>query len=166
MSEPFQELPHSGRDPRGRFTSGNRGALKHGRHSRAIANAELPEQSALRAVLAEREASITADLGGHDALSTLQIDLVHDYQTLTCIATYLESRVMREGPITAKGRTRAAVSVLLSVLDRKLRVAQQLGLARAARPIESLDRYLARVGGANNHDSAEVDAHAGAQEHA
>jgi hypothetical protein len=142
---PFDEPLPNGRDSRGRFTRGNRGALKSGQYSRAIATAELPEQSEVRAILAEREAAIVTDLGGREALSTMQVDLVRDYQTLHCIASYLESRIVREGPITAKGRTRAAVAVLLSIVDRKMRVAQLLGITRAARPVESLAEAIARV---------------------
>jgi hypothetical protein len=44
----------------------------------------------------------------------------------------------REGVLTPKGAMRAAVSLYLSVLDRLMKIYQQLGLERRAKPVETV----------------------------
>ena len=86
-------------------------------------------------------ASLLTDLGGEDTLSQLQIDLVDRYLELDVIATWLGGNLLAEGPLTAKGRSRAALSAYLTVLDRVQRVSSALALARRPRAV-SLNQYL------------------------
>jgi hypothetical protein len=130
--------------------------LKHGRYSTQVAHAERPEQSKIRAMLAEREAVIVADLGGPAALSTLQLDLIHEYQRLHAIADWLGENILNAGALTAKGTKRAAVDAYLSVLDRKMRMAAALGLRRVPKDAGlSLQDWLAHPvpGAADVHDN-------------
>ena len=48
---------------------------------------------------------------------------------------------MADGPLTAKGRTRTALSAYVTVVDRVQRVSAALGLARRQKAV-SLDQYL------------------------
>lgn len=134
---PSEQLPPTGRDPLGRFAPGpgNRWAMKTGARSRYVAAGLMPEQAEARAVLAARQAAIETDLGGHDELSALAHDMVTDYLRLRLIADWLAENLMREGPLTGKGRQRAALTAFLQVVDRLHRVTSSLGLGRRARPV-------------------------------
>lgn len=112
-----------------------------GGRSRQVQGAQLPEQADRRRHLAEKRAAIVADLGGEAALSSLQRDLVDRYVELDTVASWLGGNLVTEGPLTAKGRTRAALSAYVTVVDRVLRVSSALGLARRPRAV-SLNQYL------------------------
>ena len=140
-SPPSGEPPASGRNRDGTFAVANTFSLTHGGRSAQIRAAQLPEQAGLRAELAAKRASLLTDLGGEDTLSQLQIDLVARYLELDVVATWLGGNLLAEGPLTAKGRSRAALSAYLTVLDRVQRVSSALGLARRPRAV-SLNQYL------------------------
>ena len=119
----------------------NTASLTHGGRSRQVQGAHLPEQSEQRRQLTDKRAAILADLGGVDALSQLQRDLVDRYLELDTIASWLGGHLLAEGALTAKGRARAALSAYVTVVDRVHRVSTALGLARRQKSV-SLDQYL------------------------
>ncbi len=132
----------SGRNPDGTFARGNTASVTHGGRSRQVQAAQCPEQRERRQHLAEKRTAIVADLGGEATLSRLQLDLVDRYLELDTVAAWLGGTLVAEGPLTAKGRSRAALSAYLTVVDRLQRVSTALGLARRQKSV-SLDHYLA-----------------------
>jgi hypothetical protein len=131
----------SDRRPNGRFLPGNRAALGHGGRSSEVVRAALPEQPTVQSTLAEKRKAILADLGGEAQCSQLQLDLIDRYLELDTVAAWLGGHLVAEGPLTAKGRTRAALAAYVSAVDRVHRVATSLGLARREKRV-SLDEYL------------------------
>ena len=85
--------------------------------------------------------AFSAPLGGEHTLSQLQIDLVDRHLELDVVATWLGGNLLAEERLTAKGRSRAALSAYLTVLDRVHRVSSALGLARRQKAV-SLNQYL------------------------
>ena len=140
---PFGETPSSGRNPDGTFASGNTAPLTHGGRSRRVRAAQLPQQAEIRELLADKRAAILADLGGDAKVSRLQRDLVERYLELDIVATWLGGNLVAEGPLTAKGRTRAALSAYESVADRLLRLATALGLDRHPKKVALADHLSA-----------------------
>lgn len=139
---PSDELPADGRDVRGRFTLGNTAALVHGGRSQRVAAGLLPEQAEARALMREREQAIVRDLGGD--LSQVKADMVTRYLETALIADFLADNIARHGALTGKGRTRAAVTAYLQVLDRQHRLALLLGLERRQKRAVSLADVLAQ----------------------
>ena len=135
------EPASSGRNPDGTFASGNTASLTHGARSRQVQGAQLPEQTDRSRHLAEKRAAIVTDLGGEASLSRLQLDLVDRYLELDAVAAWLGGNLVAVGPLSAKGRTRAALTAYVSVADRVLRIAAALGLDRQQRTV-SLTEYL------------------------
>ncbi len=140
-SPPFGETPTSGRHPNGTFASGNTASLTHGGRSQRVRGAALPEQADRRQHLADKRAAIVADLGGADALSSLQHDLIDRYLELDTVASWLGGNLVAEGPLTATGRTRAALSAYVTVVDRVHRVSSALGITRRQKAV-TLNQYL------------------------
>ena len=138
---PCGDTPTSGRNPDGTFAPGNIAALTHGGRSAQVRAAQLPEQAGLRSELAEKRTRLLTDLGGEDKLSELQIDLVDRYLELDVVAQWLGGNLLSQGPLTAKGKSRAALSSYLTVVDRVHRISTALGLARRQKAV-SLDQYL------------------------
>jgi hypothetical protein len=124
------------------FEPGNRAALRHGAYSERVQSASLPEQAGVRAVLAEKRLAVIADLGGPGELSAVKADMVDRWVETGAIVDYLARRLVEQGPLTAKGRTRAALMAYLSTLDRHHRLAVALGLERRSKPVADLDAYL------------------------
>ena len=145
----LEPRPRPGHEPgTGKFTAGNRGALKHGGYSRQVAGGMLPEQAELVALLAEKRTAIEADLGGAEALTELTRDLIARYVQLEMVASTLAANVVT-APLTAKGARRAALAAFLAVTDRQQRLAMTLGLERRSRPINPLDAVALAVAEAN-----------------
>ena len=140
-SPPVAERASCGRNPDGTFARLNVAALKHGVHSRPVRDAELPEHTAMRAQLADKRAAILEDLGGDSQVSQLQHDLIDRYLELDSVASRLGGNLLAAGPLTAKGRTRAALSAYVTVVDRVHRIATALGLGRRQKQA-SLNDYL------------------------
>jgi len=139
-SQSARKRPSSGR---GRFLPGNAAALRHGRYSKAVAAALLPEQQQQLDRLAEYEAAIFADLGGAADLSTFQRDLVAKFQQLGNLADYSAARV---ASMRAAVR-REATAVFFSAIDRQLKIIALLGVSRRSRPIPLTPReWLMRAG--------------------
>jgi hypothetical protein len=114
-------------------------------YSALLRRGELPSQSEAVAALAERQREIEADLGGTENLSRVHRDAVRDLLRMELIADYLFDRLLESGPLTGKGRTRAATTAYLQVLDRVVRLRQMVGLERREKhvdPIEGLHRAV------------------------
>lgn len=106
--------------------------------------AKLPEQAEVLAMQREKEAAIVADLGGEMNISTIKRDMVGDYLGLRNVALYLGSNIGKHGVLTTKGRTRAAVTTYLQVVDRLTRLALTLGLERRTKQVPSIQDFLAQ----------------------
>jgi hypothetical protein len=127
LPRPFGEQPASGRDAAGRFAPGNTASLTHGQRSERAGAELIPH---LAALLAEKEAAIVADLGGAEQLSAIRRELVARFIQSSAIADSLAVNIAAHGVLTAKGRTRAAVTLYLQVLDRQIKLATSIGLER------------------------------------
>ena len=57
------------------------------------------------------------------------------------------------GPMTVRGRTRAAMQGYLQAVDRVSRLASQIGLQRRARKVPTLDEYLHRRAAAKTQET-------------
>ena len=112
---------------------GNTLAMKHGGRR----SLERPE--ALAAIAGKRD-ELLQHLGG--APSLIQADLVTDYARVDVLIESVAANINVGGIFTAKGHARAAVSLLLSLLDRRLRLATTLGIERKAKPVASLTQVL------------------------
>lgn len=136
---PNGQLPSDGPTQRnaatGRFLPGNTARLTHGQRSARAANALLPEQEAIRALLKEREAELLSDLGGVDLCGQVKRDGQKSYQRCWVLEETLWADIERNGALTAKGRQRAAMDALLKVMDRRVRLGLMLGLERRTKRI-------------------------------
>lgn len=128
----------SGRLKNGTFAPGNSLALKHGRYSRAVSRALLPEQRAVLATLAERESAIITDLGGEAELSTFERDLVRRYEETAALLDFTAPRLFASRPVTR----REARDTFMMALDRQLKIVAQLGLRRRPKPVPSVHEWL------------------------
>lgn len=128
--------------PKGRFQRGCPGpALTHGLRSTLLQAGRLPDQAATARALVERQREIEADLGGAQGLSRVHRDAIRDLLRLQFVGDFLFNRLTQDGPLTGKGRTRAALTAYLLVVDRLVRLRQMVGLARQAKPV-TLGEYL------------------------
>ena len=89
------------------------------------AESSLESLEALGAI-AEKRAALRAHLGGQP--SVVQADLSADYCRLDVLIETAAANIARQGAMTARGRTRSAVALLLQLMDRRLRLAVQLGI--------------------------------------
>jgi hypothetical protein len=133
------------RDQRGRFRAGNAGALKHGLYSTRAQDGLLARQGGLREAIEARREELLSDLGGADAVGVLKHDAVSTYFKLSILHETLWQRVVEQGALTPKGRTRAAVTLLLQVNDRLVKLATQLGLERKPKAVLTLAELAADV---------------------
>ena len=62
---------------------------------------------------------------------------------LRLVSDYLAENLIRQGPLTSKGRQRAALTAYLSVVDRTQRIATSLGLTRREKSVPTIADYLA-----------------------
>lgn len=134
----------SGRRADGKFGPSNTFSLKHG------GRRSLDRPEALIAIAGKR-AELTAHLG--DAVSVVQQDIVTDYARTDVLIESVAANIEVGGIFTAKGRTRAAVTLLLSLMDRRLRLATTLGIEKKQREVNPLDAVRAAVAEANRQDA-------------
>lgn len=146
-----------GRDARGRFVAGGRAAAEagratrfrakntasvvHGGRSERLRHRLLDEPQGVARLEGKRSA-ILADLGGESEISTVKRDLLDRYLQTDALAGHLGGHLIAEGVLTAKGRSRAALSAFLQVLDRQHRLAVAIGLERRQKALPSLEQYL------------------------
>lgn len=146
-SEPFAESSASGAvcahchrvHPRGRFLAGCPGpALRTGEHSALVrSGAADGREDAVAAARLELRAQL-GDVG------VVKGSLSDSFVELDAVRNYLGGRLAAEGPLTARGRTRALLSAYLAVVDRQVRLAQVLGIERRNRPAESAADIIAQ----------------------
>jgi hypothetical protein len=145
---PLSERRASGpdRDPvTGRLLPGHTVTLKTGEYSERVFRALLPGQEKQLARLGDRRAQLIADQGGGAECGQVRLDLVDNYNATETFLEWSRNKILREGPFTSKGRTRAAVSLFLQMLDRQMRLAAMLGLDRRAHGVSSPFEYLAKA---------------------
>jgi hypothetical protein len=139
---PTSESGAAQRDGHGRFRPGHSVTLKHGRYSERAQTALLPEQDTLRRELAQLRDELIADLGGPERVGVVMGQAAESYLRLWTLAETLWAGIEKHGPLTPKGRQRAATSLLLQILDRMTRLAQQLGMERRLKPANTIDDYI------------------------
>lgn len=129
------------RDAAGRVLPGSQLHLSHGA-SRFRATGELPAHT--EHVGQELDALITDyvnDLGGREAVTTGQRELLELLRTAAGMRRLVELELQRTGWKTVKGRVRAATHLLLSLLDKEEHLIRRLGVDRKAKPINTLESY-------------------------
>ena len=126
-----------GRQQNGQAGPGNTLNLRHGLHS-----TQLLEQQDIEAWHREEVEAIESDLGGEAELSALQRASVREAARLEVILGALGGELLDGGVLTGKGKCRAATTTYLQVLDRFVRVAGTLGLARRAKRTQSAHELL------------------------
>lgn len=104
-------------------------------------------QAALEPVRAAIYGQTLADLGcsidgPEKPTETLRMT-ARNLAALDVLAETFWTFIEAQGVLTAKGKTRAAVTTWLSIVDRQLKLAQVLGLERKAKRAKSLDDVLA-----------------------
>lgn len=116
----------------GVFMKANVAGMVHGGRSTALRRRI---ESEAAEALAERRQAILEDLGGEEQLSTIAADTVERYVVGEAMLTWMESNLLAEGVITAKGKRRAMHSAYLQQLDRVARLGALLGLEREPREV-------------------------------
>jgi hypothetical protein len=128
---PSQELPATSLDTR--FKAGNQAARTHGLYSKQLQEDAAPWRT-------DQIARITADLG--EDVSTLKAHAIDQVGTVLVILRFLGENLMAGGPLTGKGRQRAATTAYLQTLDRYMRLVHTLGLERRQKPVATLEDVL------------------------
>jgi hypothetical protein len=133
------------RNNKGQFIAGRPGpALKTGAYSQLIRSGEY---AGSRELLAESREELYRDLG--DDLPAVVRSMADAFIELGAVRNYLGSRLAAEGPLTAKGYTRALLTAYLNVIDRQAKLAQLLGLERRTKSVHPLDAVQRAVEDAN-----------------
>lgn len=146
---PTAESPSPAPRNAGHWKLGNTASLRHGGRSARVLAGLMPEQAEAKAALEERVAAIVADLGGPEALTAIAAGLAERHARLELVDAYLFENLQRLSPLSAKGRTRAALTAWLAVVDRLQRSAMALGLERRAKRVDPLDAVRRAVEEAN-----------------
>jgi len=117
---------HCGRvHPGGRFLAGCAGPrLRTGAYSALVRSGDA---TGTRDELAAARTELRGELGD---VGVVKGSLADAFVELGAVRDYLGGRLAQEGPLTAKGRTRALLSAYLQVVDRQVRLAQVLGVER------------------------------------
>lgn len=131
----------SHRDARGRFQPGNQAATTTGDRAKQLAG-----HPGLAGAYLQRVDAIEADLGGREELSELERSHVRELARLDVIVEGLGNDLLERGVMTAKGKTRAALTAYLSAYDRLTKGAAAIGLKRRSKPVPELTAYLAAKG--------------------
>ena len=134
--------------PRGRFMVGCPGPqLRDGRRSLIVQAGGLPSQAEAAAALADKQREVEADLGGE--LAQLKRDTIRDIMRLDMVSEFLFTRLLNEGPLTGRGRTRAALTAYLKVVHELSELRRHVGLDRRERHVDPLERVRQAVAEVN-----------------
>ena len=133
----------------GKFAPGNTEAMTHGGFSKQALAGALPSQAETAASVRGRVQEIVNDLGGRDEISTVLAGQVRQHGRLEMLEEHLWDQIERGGTTTAKGHTRACVTLWLKVIDRLQRSAMTLGIERKQRQVNPLDAVRRAVEEAN-----------------
>jgi hypothetical protein len=109
-------------------------ATKHGARSKLLQEMAAPWRE-------EQLTAIRADLG--DDVSTLKAHTINQLGTVLVVLEYLGGNLLADGPLTGKGRQRAALTAYNATLDRFMRLAGLVGLERVAKRAETVKDLLA-----------------------
>jgi hypothetical protein len=121
---------------------GNTRNLQHGLYSAAVQSGALTALAVQHVEHSEALERLVADRGGMDNVSVIELSLLKKIVVLDRISDHLAGHVLRDGVLSTKGRTRAAVVTYLSVVDRVARLASTLGLERKAKKVGDLESFL------------------------
>jgi hypothetical protein len=86
---------------------------------------------------------VTSDLG--EDLAEIKADLVADYAKLDVLISTVHRNIEGAGVFTTTGRRRAAVDLLLSLIDRRLKLATVLGTERKTRSVSPAEHVRSLV---------------------
>jgi hypothetical protein len=106
----------------------NTGAWKTGAFSR-----QLLESQAVVEAMADKRAALKRHVG--DA-SEVQSDLIGDYALVDVLISTVADNILKGGMLTPKGKRRAAVTLLLLLLDRRVKYAGMLGLKAVIKDVD------------------------------
>jgi hypothetical protein len=135
---PIREVSTARRTPNaGQFKPGNTASLRHGLYSK-----QLVDTAAFKSALVALEREKSDDLGGPDALSSNQRDLLRLLVKHLSVEEHLWARIAKEGPLSAKGQSRAVLSAWTAVCDRIVKLATTLGLERRAKRVPSIEDFI------------------------
>jgi hypothetical protein len=95
----------------------------------------LDRAEALVAIAGKRQ-ELIQHLGGDPSI--IQSDLARDYARVAVLIETAAANIEVHGVLSVKGRTRAAVTMLLQLLERRQRWATMLELERRAKPVASV----------------------------
>jgi hypothetical protein len=123
-----KERSANGRDARGRFVRGNTVATTHGAYSATVLAAADSEIAAKCAALAAEQGEV----------STLRRDLIRRYIEAETLAAYSLRVVERLG---LHGRGTRVFATYQRLVDRQVRLARMLGLARATKPSDLATQF-------------------------
>jgi len=127
-----------------RFSTGNTASLRGGLRAR-----RLFERDAVAAVLRATERRILTDGGDADDPTFTRESTARQLARVEFLLdSTFEQLVATGGPFSSRGRIRAVHTALMQLADRHLALVRLLGLERRARPVETLQDYLARQYGA------------------
>lgn len=144
-AEPFRQsaasgavCPHCGQShPGGRFVVGCPGPrLETAEHSRLVRSGAATGQED---ALARARLDLRSECGD---VGIVKGELADAFVELAAVRNYLGGRLEAEGPLTAKGRTRALLSAYLSVVDRQVRLAGLLGIERKGQQVDLARAYM------------------------
>lgn len=110
------------------------------------AESSLESLDALGAI-AEKRASLRAHHGGDQ--SVIETDLSADYCRYDVLIETVAANVARMGVLTARGRTRSSVGLLISLMRERQRLGTLLGLRPRAKEVSIAD-WLAEADGSND----------------
>ena len=148
---PFGELPAVGKTPHpvhvDRFADGTTRpgfpgpALRDGRRSELVRAGIRADGADMRAVLNERTSAIVADRGGD--VGEVMTQTIRRFVETTAISEHLLDNILAFGPLTGKGRQRAAVTAYLACVDRLTRLATIIGVERKPRVVSFAEQIRA-----------------------
>ena len=135
----------------GRFLEGNQAARKTGIYARY-------QPADLRMTADELMQGVIADLGGPEALTTLEASYIRKIADVEITVRLLASDIARRGLITPGGGVRTIYTSFLAGIDRFDKLAQRIGLTRRPRPVRSLEQFVAEVAARKAQQAAQVGA--------
>lgn len=124
----------------GHALAGNEWRLQHGVRRFEDHGTVAPE---VGLSVQEFAGQVVADRGGAEILTAVQRAYVKRLSELETVARLLASDLAQRGLFTPRGRVRSTFNRWLDTLSVWDRFAQRVGVDRAARPVPSLQEYLA-----------------------
>lgn len=158
--KPFPESPAErpeGHDPvTGRFTRGNQARLTHGAYARGH---RPPELLARLGDLDAFRASLEADQGGREELTTIRNGYITRIVEVEALCRLLGADIVERGIFTKRGRTRSTFSAFLQAVEKWDKLAHRLGLDRRERDVLDLTaaEWIQQQTDDDEHESPDAD---------